>query len=140
MRTFVAVAAVAVLGGLAGRADAQIVYGTGGATMPGGGVPMLGYTVPYPGAITSPFRPAAVNGYHPHHGFYNPGMYNRGFYNSGFYNGGFYSNNHLYYNGAGFGNGFAGPNMSGYGFPNTRFGSPGTYYHQATFPGTYYHP
>lgn len=59
MRHFAIVAALAMLGslGLAGRADAQ-VYGTRGATMPGGGAPTLGYYSPYPGALYSPFRQA----------------------------------------------------------------------------------
>lgn len=57
MRTFAIGAVLAVIGGLAfaGRADAQpVVIGTRGTADAG-----LGYYSPYPGALYSPFRPAA---------------------------------------------------------------------------------
>jgi len=90
MRKYAAVAVLAVLG-FSNQAGAQIVMGTGGATMPGGGVPMLGYYSPYPGTLYSPYRAAPVyNGYSSYaspfaggHAFtqnyYAPNAYGNGF-------------------------------------------------------------
>jgi len=73
MRKFAAVAAVVL--GFAGSAQAQVVVGTGGAAMPGGGLPMYGSYSPYPGAITSPFKPMRLST----GGYYNPAFPSPGY-------------------------------------------------------------
>jgi len=119
MRTFASLIALAVVGGASGRADAQVM-GTGGASMPGGGTPMLGYYSPYPGALYSPFRQAPAFAATP----YRPGFYNPGYYDPSF------------------GNTLYGPNPFGNGFTVTQFQRPGSYwtpqYPSHSSPGTFY--
>lgn len=102
MRKFMAVATLAVLGGLGlpDSADAQVI-GTRGAMMPGGGVPMQGYYSPYPGVIYSPYRqapvylggsPAFAGGPAFQHTYVAPDYYGNGFTVTRFGNYGYHRN------------------------------------------------
>lgn len=83
MRSFTnaAVLAVVLAVGAAADAGAQVVVGTRGAQVPGGGSAIHGYYSPYPGTLYSPFRqaPPVVGGYYSSPGFYNAG-FGRTFY------------------------------------------------------------
>jgi len=130
MRKLMAVGVLAVLAGLGlpGKASAQYVVGTGGALMPGGGVPMMGYYSPYPGTIYSPYRSAPLGTT----AFYSPAFAG----GPAFTNGTWATPNTFGY---GYG-AYSGYGYGGYGYNMNGFGTrPYPHYGTSPFAGRAYH-